>query len=361
MNPIKELILYNLRDKNKFINFINKTCNIDVLLKVEETEMRTKKKINIDGIILLIKKNLRMNYEKSVFNNITLIDNIPQSVFRSLHSTTYRKVKTINGYNFDICKSALQKYIRRGLFNQALFFAAEMDMFRFIDNGKSSWTNFYNRIRVTILEDIGLASPSILFIADSILKKLSTSKGVTCPELMDLVYFMATSKHTRFYSHIGAWTRFLIGEAGRSAVGEIKISKSDLLSNKIKFKFKKEEQIKLKIKEEEIDLENIINSIIFCLENKKTEMFYFLNKILDRNLDLKLPAKRNNSTRPGFILFDLIKLFCTTKNEINTLEICINWYKKLKNKEQFLCVIHPFYIIFFQRDCKFKMDHPSEN
>ena len=34
MNPVKELILYNLRDKNKFINFINETCNIDVLLKV---------------------------------------------------------------------------------------------------------------------------------------------------------------------------------------------------------------------------------------------------------------------------------------------------------------------------------------
>ena len=300
MNPVKELILYNLRDKNKFINFINETCNIDVLLKVEETEMRTKKKINIDEIISsIIKKNLRMNYKQSIFKDIKLIDYIPQSVFRRLHSTTYHNVKTINGYDFDICKSALQKYIRRGLFNQALFFAAEMDMFRFIANGKSSWTNFYNRIRVTIFEDIGLASPSILFIADSILKKLSKT-GLTCPELMNLVYFMATSKHTRFYSHIGAWTRFRIAEADRREVGEIKILKSDLLSNKIKFIFKKEE----------IDLENIINSIIFCLENKKPEMFYFLKKILDLE---KLPAKRNKNTRPGFILFDLISLFCSTQ------------------------------------------------
>ena len=42
MNPVKELILYNIRDNNKFINFINTTCKL--VLKVEETEMLT----NID-------------------------------------------------------------------------------------------------------------------------------------------------------------------------------------------------------------------------------------------------------------------------------------------------------------------------
>jgi hypothetical protein len=354
MNPVKELILYNLRDKNKFINFINETCNIDVLLKVEETEMRTKKKQNIDEIILSIEKNLRMNYKESIFKDIKLIDYIPKSVFRSLHSTTYHNVKTINGYHFDICKSALQKYIRRGLFNQALFFAAEMDMFRFIENGKSSWTNFYNRIRVIIFEDIGLASPSILFIADSILKKLSTAGGLTCPELMNLVYFMATSKHTRFYSHIGAWTRFLIAEA---SPGGVEIPQRSWLSNKIKFKFKKEELDCKTAGPYGVDLEDIINSIIFCLENKKKEMFYFLKKILDME---KLPAKRNNSTRPGFILFDLIYLFCTTKNEINTLKICIDWYKTMKNREQFLCVIHPFYIIFFRDILISRWTNPPE-
>ena len=42
----------------------------------------------------------------------------------------FRSVTTVNGVPFDVAKSALQKYIRRGDTRKALNIACEMDLFR---------------------------------------------------------------------------------------------------------------------------------------------------------------------------------------------------------------------------------------
>jgi hypothetical protein len=56
----------------------------------------------------------------------------------------YRNEITWNGYNLDIAKSALQKYIRRGILDKALYFAGELDLFKECENrGEIIRTNFY--------------------------------------------------------------------------------------------------------------------------------------------------------------------------------------------------------------------------
>jgi len=62
--------------------------------------------------------------------------------------------KTVNGYDFFEVSSALQKSIRRGLEDDALFWMVEL----FLSNyGEYCW----KRLKIIVSEDIGLAAPNL--------------------------------------------------------------------------------------------------------------------------------------------------------------------------------------------------------
>lgn len=63
--------------------------------------------------------------------------------------------ETIDGIGVDILKSALQKYIRRGNVQMALWVACRLDLFCYVEGGKRIWTNFIHRLMIIFLEDIG--------------------------------------------------------------------------------------------------------------------------------------------------------------------------------------------------------------
>lgn len=63
-------------------------------------------------------------------------------------------IKTQNGYDFFECSSAMQKSIRRGLEDEALYWAVEM-----YNSGYSEYV--WKRLRIMSSEDIGLAEPAI--------------------------------------------------------------------------------------------------------------------------------------------------------------------------------------------------------
>ena len=68
------------------------------------------------------------------------------------------KFKTkYHGYNDDEVKSALQKDIRRGLEDKALYWAFELAY-----EGKSSFGWLRNRLKIIAYEDIGLANPDLV-------------------------------------------------------------------------------------------------------------------------------------------------------------------------------------------------------
>lgn len=63
-------------------------------------------------------------------------------------------IKTKNGYDFFECSSALQKSIRRGLEEDALFWAVELFESNYVEY-------IWKRLKIISSEDIGLASPGI--------------------------------------------------------------------------------------------------------------------------------------------------------------------------------------------------------
>jgi hypothetical protein len=283
-----------VKDKNRFLKILKEYCGIEVSNLDNET---------IQYIVDNIKKT-------SLYKSIKGFHDIPSHILQNKMSTKYRDTKTLNGYSFDVAKSALQKYIRRGCIEKSLYLAAEMDMFRWA-GAKSQLTNFYNRIRVITLEDVGLANPHVLIEVDALLKAWINKTDIKPSlELLNCVKLLTMSPHCRYYSHL----RYYMKE---------KVCEDD------------KEDIQKKIKD--------------CIINKDVKVFCYVQKILDME---KLDVKINKSNRPGFLIFDIVKkLKLKTKNQKlfdDSLAICEEWYKTLKVKENFLCCIHPIYLYIME-------------
>lgn len=224
--------------------------------------------------------------------------------------TKFRSIVTLNGYDFDTAKSALQKYIRRGNIKKAQYIACEMDLFRFFEGGESAWTNFYNRLRVIVFEDIGLACIGILPILDRLFDHWKQNEELSS-SMLQIVKLMCLSPHTRFYSHLRVHT-FHKPEIG-----------TPIYSHHLG----KDEKMR----------ENV-DGLVWCMENKNINALYWIIQILNCR---KMNEKRNRSTRSGFLIFDIVRKIA---GENDILRICEKWYKTMKMKEQFLCCVHPVYV-----------------
>lgn len=197
-------------------------------------------------------------------------------------SLKFRDVKTYSGFEFDLAKSALQKYIRRGMLKKALYLACELDMFRIIPECKAQFTNFYNRLRIILLEDIGLANPEgVLEIAKSLSLYREEKTQKTSLLISDIINKMCKSPHCRFYSHVRNYTKKLDIEKG---------------------------------------------SFLEFLKDKKIECWYFAEKMDPKDVFSQLEKVQNS----------------------DTLKMCKEWYKTLKVKENFLCLIHPIFVSIMQ-------------
>jgi hypothetical protein len=117
---------------------------------------------------------------------------------------SYRNAKTLNGIPFDIAKSGLQKYIRRGVTDKAEYIMSDIYMMHWAGpESQGTITNFFNRIRITYLEDIGIASPQLLYMVNDVLEFKPRER--LSPKLPYLIKCLSTSLHSRCYSHIRSW------------------------------------------------------------------------------------------------------------------------------------------------------------
>ena len=268
-----------------------------------------------DYVLEEIRTALREKNYGALQELLVSFETIPTYLIQNSGSTSYRQQKTLNGYSFDIAKSAVQKYIRRGMWKSALHIGAEMDFFKEMDGGKGIITNFYNRLRIISLEDIGPASPRVLFEVDSALEKWKSSSGPS-RELMQAIYTMAVSPHSRFYSHLRAYTRTLKDLPPQVPTKKYHLGKDE-------------------------GLRKVVDSLIFCIETKDLKAWYWAEKILENET---LQEKRPRSTRSGFLVLDILKTFLVKKEHLSTWKVCQKWYNTFKMKEAFLAIIHPLYI-----------------
>lgn len=103
--------------------------------------------IGVDVVSFLasnMERDLKLENQKSVLN---------------LLSTTRRIEKSRSGFPKDVLLSALQKACRRGELAQSFYIAIELESFSDVVGGKAIVTNFMNRLRVILVEEVSLAYP----------------------------------------------------------------------------------------------------------------------------------------------------------------------------------------------------------
>ncbi len=122
----------------------------------------------------------------------------------------FRNEKSWNGLSLDVLKSGLQKYIRRGKKNKAIWCGIELYMFICDGNGQRIITNFIHRLMVIYLEDIGIADIENWKKVDSMIdilllkakdKNMMTLKSKT---IIELISYMSLTKHSRSPSHFNS-------------------------------------------------------------------------------------------------------------------------------------------------------------
>ena len=332
--PNQYLIWLLLHHTTKIISFLGNFCSINITL-------------NQDDILKLI--NVLIEYKVPL--NDTKLDKLVKIPFHKLpdymisNNTTinYRYSLTINNIPFDVAKSALQKYIRRGIVDKAQYIMSDIYLMNWTPNSQGSLTNFFNRLRIIYLEDISIAAPGLIYMVNDILP-IDPPYNITIlsNHLPCLVKCMSTSLHTRCYSHIRSW---------------FKINNPDLPpSPKYHYKLGEDENTVIDVPiKRTLTLRQVVDAFIWCMENKKIETYYWMHHILEKE---RVKVKRYNSTRSGFLIFDIL-------NKINmisdrkTFDICINWYKHMSMKEQFLCVVHPVMLYVLSDDVSRYVPNPS--
>jgi hypothetical protein len=127
-------------------------------------------------------------------------------------STKYHQQVTWNGYPADVMKSGLQKYIRRGIIDKALYCAGELDLFKDAPNegqGEGIRTNFLHRLMVIYMEDVENISlfDEVDRKMDELFKereKADRSKEKEERLVSELVIRLGQSTKARMCSHVRA-------------------------------------------------------------------------------------------------------------------------------------------------------------
>lgn len=246
-------------------------------------------------------------------------------------SAKYRNEVTWNGYTSDIMKSGLQKYIRRGLLDKAIYCAGELDLFKEADdNGETIRTNFLHRLMIIYMEDV--ENMSIFNKIDSLINKLfkereksSRNKENEEEWIYDIVYLLTYSEKARVCSHI----RAVFNSKYKKLLDVYPSIKK--LWDEIEENYKKTDKNKSK-------LEN--DCILFkkYLREKNILCCYYAFQI-DMSED-KLKVKYFRSNKPVWSIFNQLLSISDNKDRINKF---VEWYKNHigKMKEGFLCWLFP--------------------
>lgn len=134
--------------------------------------------------------------------------NIGQMVWKGLRGGAS---KTYSGIDFDVAKSALQKYIRRGMPQKAILSAIELYRMGEV-GGDPGVSNMYNRLAIIANEDIGPANlPLVLEVT-----RLVESGDRDIYRLVTMVQLMSESPKTRMMSH--AWRAYANPEGRATSI-----------------------------------------------------------------------------------------------------------------------------------------------
>lgn len=281
-------------------------------------------------------------------------------------SVVYRNEKSYGGFALDVLKSGMQKYIRRGNFEKAVWCAIDLDLFAYaLDKSRNEGirTNLINRLKVIYLEEIGICSPNLLKIINNLVVLLINTRdqrkaGFISFEsarqkeeesVVKMVWYLSRAKKLRYMSHLrAAFMKEHYYDQIAKQYPDMHIQNDYNLDKKFLL-FIDEKKIEI---EDGMTLEFVCNKVVECLHFKDDMAFWWLQKIckkgdeIDKSKKLK---KRHGSSKVTFLLFDLVlwgvkKLGWEKKIETMT-NIMIQWYKSWTIKEKWMCFAYPMVLV----------------
>jgi hypothetical protein len=114
-----------------------------------------------------------------------------------LTETRRRAEMSQNGHKLDELLSALQKYCRRGELLKTFYICAEFESFCKIPTGNAIYTNFINRLRVILLEEVSIANPDAIIKFDRFYEIVEASRAPTPAEYARGVRNSESMQHKR--------------------------------------------------------------------------------------------------------------------------------------------------------------------
>lgn len=178
-------------------------------------------------------------------------------------STTY------SGYELDVMKSGLQKYVRRGEVWKALCCGFELWRMEEV-GGRAAVSNLYNRVAVISVEDVGPANlPLVIQVV-----RLVNEENRDPATLAAMIQLLAQSPKTRLMSHISYAYRNPEGQERARKEGIVVVDTSSCH-----------------------DIESIVTHIDLCLKNRDLNVFTWVQHFSDLITRTKTKGPRTPKTR----------------------------------------------------------------
>jgi hypothetical protein len=132
------------------------------------------------------------------------------SSYHTMAIATYRREQSIHGHRLDELKSGLQKYIRRGDVDGAMYCLGDLDCFYDCgDQSKRIRTNMIHRLMIIFIEDVGLAGFTLWPVVDTLVQSWMTCREKNTFErtrvLQALVKVLCRAQKTRACSFARAY------------------------------------------------------------------------------------------------------------------------------------------------------------
>lgn len=202
-----------------------------------------------------------------------------------------------NGFETDVLKSGVQKYIRRNNYEKAIMCAFELYKFHEVPDGRRIQSNMYNRLAIIACEDIGPANISLVVNCIRIVKEDKRNPN----ELISLIYLMCKSEKTR----CGSWYNSVHNTpTGRNLAKTIGLQVDDFVDMELV------KMINLNIWKEgdPIDIMNFANMFYVRLCQRNVLCFTWLS-LYEQNIKDKKVVPRNRRTDPMVIIWLYLKSF----------------------------------------------------
>ena len=363
-NILSKKLKYNLKTKKYSNNELNIASTILTLknnlfnTKLKKTtKNNNNKKLSVHMYLSKVDKGFKI---KTLENN-ELNNNMGRMVYKGPFGGSI----SYHGLPLDILKSGIQKYIRRGKTDKALWCAIEYDLFRKVGAKTNGiLTNMLNRLYVTCVEDIGIANINTILYLDEQMdiyfnNRNDFSDYKVKESLINVITCLSESKKIRLFSHIRA--TYMTPEN----YSVLKEKYPKLYENINYINPVIENKYQLKNTKEESDLRLCVDKIITCLYSNNDQIFYHIKQFLLK-VSKEIGYKSRFRKKSGeYILWEIIIEYCkngigicgiSKTNEYQKylpyLETLLKWYKTRNNSrnENIIYLVNAYLIILRKID-----------